>query len=150
MKTLKGAVWFIVLGGSWLGSQGCMFVHDTECETDRDCDSGRVCSSGTCKGGTSESNGARCDTSRSGWCSCYSGPGADNWWNSSAAVSSCSGYPCCYTYTRDSSVGTRGCSCTNDYSGLNCSSSIHSTVPSAVIVSSCPNGTTGTPPSSGG
>lgn len=50
MNTIKGAGWFIVLGGLWLGSQGCMFVHDTECETDRDCDSGRVCSSGTCQG----------------------------------------------------------------------------------------------------
>lgn len=54
MNTLKGAGWFVLLGGLWLGCQGCMFVHDTECETDRDCDTGRVCSAGTCQGPSTE------------------------------------------------------------------------------------------------
>ncbi|HVY25011.1 MAG TPA: hypothetical protein VHB79_00615 [Polyangiaceae bacterium] len=50
MNVLKGASWFVVLASLWLGSQGCMFVHDTDCQTDSDCSSGRVCSSGTCQG----------------------------------------------------------------------------------------------------
>lgn len=50
MNVLKGAGWFVVLGSLWLGSQGCMFVHDTDCETDSDCSTGRVCHAGTCQG----------------------------------------------------------------------------------------------------
>ena len=38
----------------WLGSQGCMFVHDTDCATNLDCNSGRICDAGQCVTANSE------------------------------------------------------------------------------------------------
>ncbi len=43
---------------AWLGAQGCMFAHDTDCTENADCENGRVCSAGACVGAGSLSEGS--------------------------------------------------------------------------------------------
>jgi hypothetical protein len=42
---------------AWFLVPGCMFVHDTDCESNSDCKAGRTCQNGACVAGASEGSG---------------------------------------------------------------------------------------------
>lgn len=48
MQKLKRVSFVVLAFGTWLGAEGCMFVHDSGCSTDQDCTNGNVCSAGDC------------------------------------------------------------------------------------------------------